>query len=160
MNAQAIPKSLWNELTDRQRSLPVHDADKQYNIIIDKSHVKKACGHQKDGRHCVVAQAFRELPSVRDVYIGATRSFLIFDDQVVRYVTSATLRDALKVWDVTGNWRLKAGVYKLRAITPSDRKEYIIRANKTHALKKRVGLTSQRSYTPNPRRLFAAMGVK
>jgi hypothetical protein len=94
-------------------------------ITITPEHVKKAkC---KDPTQCVVAQAlmahFNGLLDGFVVGSNITKIFSIGGKTCVRYSTSGALARSLKHFDETQQWNLPPGVYELKPLAASYRRE-------------------------------------
>lgn len=106
----------------RPKRSKARDATKPLVFEILPEHVEAAVC--KDPEQCVVAQSVRA--SFGDLFdsieVGASFTKVTRADGVkVRYQTGAALRKALVNFDLTGQWNLPAGEYRLLPPSPSQR---------------------------------------
>jgi hypothetical protein len=110
----------------RKDGWTLKDSNESLLFTITPEHVKKAkC---KDPAQCVVAQALNShFNGLLDGFIVGSRLTKIFSiggKTCVRYSTSGALARSLKAFDETGHWSLKPGVYELKPLAPSYRREH------------------------------------
>jgi hypothetical protein len=103
----------------------------------------------KDPNACVIAQAVRRQfgDFFEEVHVGARITKIVSSDRVVAYGTSETLAKGLRIFDLTGDWRLTPGYYRLNPVAPSDQRH--------HLRKTRLGLPP----TGRPADVFKAKAV-
>jgi hypothetical protein len=135
--------------------LPVLESTSPYPFFIESEHVAAARKCQKDGSKCVIAQACKAAGDIKNAYIGAWVSYLVFEKHIVRFKTPTVLRNALNRWDSTGQWDLTAGVYKLLATASTSHTREREHARRRRASKKRAGLiVDNPKQKINMRRIF------
>ena len=91
----------------------VVNATKKLILSITEENVKQAkCS---DPNQCVIAQALHNHfgPVVEGFQVGASITKVITGDKLIRYTTSAKLRNALITFDKTKHWKLPPGEYNL-----------------------------------------------
>ena len=98
--------------THEQRT--VKNATHPLTLFISPAHEERAkC---KDPAQCVIAQALADSPLgevCEGFQVGARCTKVITSDLIVRYRTPYKLANALRTFDLTGEWGLPPGEYTL-----------------------------------------------
>jgi hypothetical protein len=137
------------------KTKPIVDASSNLSFDINSNHVKEAKPMCK--RECVIAQALKGYPELHEVEVGASKTFLHFATKIVRYKTPTVLRDALRAFDATGDWKLKKGTRcRLLAPSPAETLErQRVRQEATKNRRKAGTVAACKRRTMNPRYIAA-----
>jgi hypothetical protein len=104
------------------------DARRPLALIVTNRHVELA--HCGDPRACVVAQAAIDALGelFEEIQVGTNVTKIVTATKVIRYQTPWALREAIPVFDETGEWLLADGTYTL---LPYKRRE---KENRLHTI--------------------------
>jgi hypothetical protein len=112
------------------KKVTTKDATKPLIFIISKDNIE--AGECKNPNECVIAKAIQKtLGDFCDqIEVGCSITKLITGNTVVRYATPNNLRKAVKSFDLTGEWSLPPGEFKL--LPPSKTAKLGARPSRWH----------------------------